>query len=80
MTNTIENAAAAIVKLDREAMAKGETVGDIGEYLSRLPRLAYELSTEQLAAAFERAGEINTQEADELRRFVAERQAAKSKN
>ena len=68
MKNTIETAAEAIVALDREAMARGEEVGDIGEYLRRLPRMGYELSTDQLAAAFRRAGEMQIAVADALER------------
>jgi len=78
MTNTtIENAAAAIVKLNRAAMVGGEEVGDIGETLRRLPRLGYELTTAELAAAFRRAGEMQIAEADALEREGASRQAAR---
>ena len=81
MTNTtIEKAAEAIVAMDRECMVKGEEVGGIPEILRRLPRLAYELNTDQLVLAFRRAAAMHFAEADALRREVASRQAAPSKN
>jgi hypothetical protein len=67
-STTIEAAAENIVALDREAIAMGEEVGDIGAYLRLLPRMGYELSTDQLAAAFRRAAELQIEEADALER------------
>ena len=73
MTITIENAAQAIVALDRKAMALGQEVGGVAENLRRLPKLAYELSTDDLASASRRAGEIHSKEADALEREGAKR-------
>ena len=70
---TIENAAEAIRALDREAMARGEDDVSIPEILRLLPRLAYELSADDLAAAFRRSAKMLADEADELERLVAQR-------
>ena len=73
MTNTIiiEKAADALYRLAKQGHQPGEC-------MNRLPTEFYDMSGEDMAAAFRRSGEMLNHEADELRRYVAQRQAARS--